>query len=65
VIKPEYDEGKNGPPHASDLRGEIFSLHCEIIGQAYEPVAFDAAEEDLVEPWHHLLFGTYEMTSSR
>lgn len=55
VVEPQRNEDKDGSPHGKDLGGDVFPLHRKVDGHAHEPVASDAANEDLVPLWDHLL----------
>ena len=56
MIEPERDEREDRPPDADDLGGEVPALDAEEAGEADEPVASDAAEEDHMEIRSDLLF---------
>lgn len=56
VIEPKRYEREDRPPDADDLGGEVTALDAEKAGEADEPVASDAAEEDHVEIGGDLLF---------
>jgi hypothetical protein len=49
VFQAQGDEGEDRPPHAHHLGSQVLSLQPEEAGQAYQPVAANGAEEDLVE----------------
>lgn len=57
VVQAERDEGEDGPPHGDDLGVQVLGLHGQVAGQAHEPVAADAAQQDLVEGGRDLLLG--------
>ncbi len=60
MVHAQNHEAEDGSPDANDLGGEIFALNAKVQGQADEPIAADAAEEDLVKVWYHLL-GRHEV----
>lgn len=55
VVEAEHDENKDGHVHGHDLGRNVLGLHAHEDGQAHEPVAADAADEDLAPGWVELL----------
>lgn len=57
MVEAKRDESEDREPDAHELGGEIPPLGAYEDGHADEPVAADAAEEDVVEFWGELFLG--------
>ena len=57
VLEAADDKDEDGPPHGRHLARDVLGQDAEVAGQADEPVAADAAEEDLVPLGLELLVG--------
>lgn len=57
MVKPETDEGEDGPPDARDFRDELPTLGAKETSKTDQPVAADAAKEYLVPMRSELFLG--------
>lgn len=57
VVQSQGHEGEDGPPHPDHFGCQVATLHGEEAGEADEPVAANAAQENLVKGRGDLLLG--------